>query len=78
MDMEAILRKLPKYARSIPLEYLIQIPLCKRCKCARWARLNSPCLGKSDLRSAQIRKYKATCLVCGNENISNDSWSRFW
>ncbi len=73
---EEILKGLPKYAKSIQPEFLVQNPLCRKCGCARWARLNLPYPGKSALRSAPIGKYKATCLVCGYEAINNNSWSR--
>ena len=73
---EEIPKGLPGYAKSIPPEYLVQIPLCRKCGCARWATLNVPYPGKSALRSAPIGKYKATCLVCGYETINNNSCSR--
>ena len=71
----AITDKLPKYAKSTPDRYLVKI-LCRRCNCTRWARLNAPYPGKSALETAELGKYRATCLICGYEATDNYNWFR--
>jgi len=67
---------LPAYARTTPSNLLIQI-LCKgQCNSERWARLNKPHPGKSDLKNAKKGEYQATCLKCGYVAVDNHNWHR--
>jgi hypothetical protein len=69
------LKGLPDYARTTPEEYLIQFH-CEHCRHNRWARLNMKYPGATPLKNTEMGIYRATCLVCGNEENDNYNWYR--
>lgn len=66
---------LPNYAKSTDPGFLVKI-FCDSCGCSRWAKLNQPYPGRTQLRDADMGEFKATCLFCGTEAYDNYNWSR--
>lgn len=66
---------LPAYASSADRSRLVNI-LCRDCRKTRWAVLTKSFPGVEALKSAEMFRYRATCLKCGYEASDNYNWTR--
>lgn len=66
---------LPNYAEATDPDFLVKM-FCDSCGCGRWAKLNQPYPGRTQLQDADMGEFEATCLYCGTEAYDNYNWSR--
>jgi hypothetical protein len=68
--------QLPDYAKGADPSRLVKL-LCKgKCSRVRWAEMNQPYPGKTEMRKAEMGVYTATCLYCGKIAYDNYNWMR--